>query len=213
MFKSLKNRRFLFFLISFVGTAYYFTFSNHFLSLSTKSSHEPSKPAPNSKKKPFNKQFMLDYHSIFAGYPEEILRTETNAKCAMNKILFNNTFAIHLSKTSKSSQFKCNNLPRNEYVVEAKDSNRPFWWKWTSVLKTEESSPYQLYLDLENLQKLYNNTLLDPAKTTCYAEKFEKSEGNKETGSDALQMSKVKIYFNSSNGYKIGIKEHGYVKI
>ena len=145
-------------------------------------------------------RFMLDYHSILTKYSEVILRSETNAKCAINKILFNSTFAMNMTEKSKSNHFNCQNLPRNESVVEARDLH----------MASDLAQSYQLHLRVDNLQKLYKNISLDPAIMTCYAEKFEKSEGKTEyRNPHALQMSNVKIYFNSSNDYKIVVKEHG----
>ncbi len=68
---------------------------------------------------------------------------------------------------------------------------------------------YQLCLKTESLQKLYKNVTLDPGNMTCYAEKFEKAQGNRETGDSSLKMSNIKVYFTSSNDYKISVNEHG----
>ena len=57
-------------------------------------------------------RFMLDYHSILTKYSEVILKSETNAKCTMNKILFNNTFAMKILNKfarSKSNVYECQN--------------------------------------------------------------------------------------------------------
>jgi hypothetical protein len=165
-----------------------------------------------SKTLDFKDKFLLDYHSILTQYPEVIIETKDNAKCLTKKILFNNTFAKNMSEEFNSSFFKCNNLPPNEYVVEIQDiyddSSKTFWRKWMFGFQ-EDFSSYQLHLRVENLKKLYNNTFLDPAKITCYAEKFEKAEGKNEYYPGSLRMSTVKAYFDSSNDYKIVVNQHG----
>ncbi len=138
--------------------------------------------------------FSTDYHGILFRYPEFVLRNKTNAECSTNKILFNNSFALHLTQLSRSNTFECHSLPRSEHVLDVSDMNE---------------NSYQLCLKTESLQKLYKNVTLDPGNMTCYAEKFEKAQGNRETGDSSLKMSNIKVYFTSSNDYKISVNEHG----
>ncbi len=68
---------------------------------------------------------------------------------------------------------------------------------------------YQLNLNVNVLQKLYINVSLDQETLNCYAQKFEKAEGNSETGENALLMSNQTFYFNSSNKYRVIVDNHG----
>jgi len=141
--------------------------------------------------------FMLlnyDYHGILSKYSEVIVKNTKNIYCKTNKILFNNSFAVQLTNLDKSTTFECKSLPRNEYILETID------------LMDET---YQLNLNVNVLQKLYINVSLDQETLKCYAQKFEKAEGNSETGENALLMSNQTFYFNSSNKYRVIVDNHG----